>query len=434
MNRRGQIISLLKKLIFASLIGIIISSSLIFTEEAKTPESKAKNQGLSSDEKKEAEKAIKEYFSQNDGSGKQKLFEELAKYDDRVSKKDLEYFAKTIWPLTKKKLKYDGKTAGKCTHPDYPGEYFISVPTSAKNGAKTGLCIILHGGGEGSGDGQKAQKLLGCPNPKLITVYPTVIKKENAAWNTEREERYVMEIINDVKQMFNIDTNQVYLAGYSMGGYGTWSIGTAHADLFAAISPMEGAICPDLPGGIGSGALANLKNTPIWFFHGANDERVPPDADRESAKILEQLKKTYGPYDFVYDEDKNAGHTLPADFPAIWKWMFARKRDPLPKFVIWEPSRPFKKSFYWLKIANPSRGIRIEAKIEGNKISLQSHIPGLTIFLNEKMVDLTKPVILETAGKEEFNGLAGYSLSALLETIMDKNDPEMCFTSRIELK
>jgi predicted peptidase len=418
----------IQRIIAATIIGITIFSFLAFSEEGKTPEPKAKNQGLSSDEKKEAEKIIKEYFSQNDESKKQKLFEELAKYDDRVSKKDLEYFAKTILPLMKKGLKYDGKNEGKCSHPDYPGEYIITVPTAAKNGAKTGLCIVLHGGGDDSGDGRKAQAVMGCPNPKLITVYPTVIKKENTAWNTEREERYVMEIINDMKQMFNIDTNQVYLTGYSMGGYGTWSIGTAHADLFAAISPMEGALNSY------TGTLANLKNTPIWIFHGAKDMAVLPDSDRKSAETLEEFKKKYGPYDYVYDEDKNTGHTKPTDLPTIWKWMFARKRNPLPKFVIWEPSRSFKNNFYWLKIANPSRGIRIEAKIEGNKISLQSHVSGLTIFLNDKMIDLTKPVIIEAAGKEEFNGLTGYSLSALLETIIDKNDPEMYFTSRIELK
>jgi len=419
----------IKAIIFASLIGITLSASLTFTEEAKDPKAKAKNQGLSSAEKREAGKLIKEYFSQNDESEKQKLFKELAKYDDRVSKKDLASFAKTIWPLIKKDLKYDGKNNGKCSHPDYPGEYIISVPTPAKKGTKTGLCIVLHGGGEDAGDGLKAQKLMGTPNPNLIQVYPTVIKKENAAWNTEREERYVLEIINDMKRMFNIDTNQVYLLGYSMGGYGTWSIGTAHADLFAAISPMEGAVNNYSPG-----TIANLKNTPIWIFHGAKDMRVPPDADRKAAEILEELKKKYGPYDYVYDEDKNTGHTNPPNLPNIWKWMFARKRDPLPKFVIWEPSRSYKNTFYWLKIDSPYSGTRIEAKIEGNKISLQTHIPGLTVFLNEKMVNLDKPVVLEVEGKEKFNGLAGYSLSTLLETIQDKNDPEMYFTSRIELE
>ena len=240
-----------------------------------------------------------------------------------------------------------------------------------------------------------------------------------------------MEIIAELKRTYNIDTNQIYLAGHSMGGGGTWSIGTHYADIFAAISPMAGMASESK----GSIPIANLKNTPVWFYHSIDDPRVPVEPDRQTAKLLKEYKEKYGPYEYIYKEYTDIGHGLPKEgLASIWKWMFSKKRSPYPKLVIWEPSRPYKKIFYWLKADEPNYGQRLEAKIEGNKISITSTVPALTIFLNEKLVDLSKPVIVERDGEAKFNGNVGYSLSALIETIADKNDPEMYFTSRIKIE
>ena len=73
----------------------------------------------------------------------------------------------------------------------------------------------------------------------------------------------------------NIDADRVYLTGLSMGGYGTWSLGMAEPERFAAIAP----IC-------GGGELLKillvtparkeaLQKLPVWAFHGGKDPVVP---------------------------------------------------------------------------------------------------------------------------------------------------------------
>ncbi|MBI4834541.1 MAG: hypothetical protein HY811_06965 [Planctomycetes bacterium] len=402
---------------------LLAPNYMLITEESASP---SKNQGLSSQKKSEAEKLIKKYFTVKDSMEKTGLLDELAKYDEEVSPSDITAFTKTIWPLVKQDAKPEGKNPAKCTHPDYPGEYFISIPPEAKAGKKTGVFIGLHGY---RCEGDDMQACYGNPNPKLIGVYPTVMDKSNgSAWKTETAEKYIIEIINDLKRTYNIDTNQIYLAGHSMGAQGTWSIGSHYADIFAALAPMSGA-------GSTGGILANLKNTPVWFYHSADDKVISVEPDRQAAETLKAYKEKYGAYDFTYKEYSDIGHGFPKEgFKPIWDWIFSKKRNPYPKFVIWEPTRIYKQIFYWLKTNNPQPGQRIEAKIDANKIFIQSDVTEFSVLLNDKLVDLKKPVVITVNADEKFNGLAGYSLRTLVETIDDKKDPEMYFTSQVKIK
>jgi len=267
-----------------------------------------------------------------------------------------------------------------------------------------------------------------------IAVFPTVIKKVGTAWNSEREECYVIELIRQLKRSFPIDDNKVYLCGHSMGGFGTWSIGTRYADLFAAISPNAGGVFTTSHDSIAAGFVANTKNTPVYFYHGSDDKQVPPRSDRIAAKKLEELKTKYGAYEFVYKEYDGIGHGYPPDgFSPIMKWMAGHKRESCPKMIVWEPTRAYKNTFYWLKISSPRRE-RIVVERKGNVFNIKEGNPnGLTIFMNDKMIKASEAVIVNVEGKEVFNGIVQPSVSTLLETVADKADIEQAFHYRIDL-
>ena len=157
--------------------------------------------------------------------------------------------------------------------------------------------------GEGVGDHQQIQGLFGTPGQGMINVYPTVTQKTGGAWSTPREENYVFAIIDELKRTYMIDTNRIYLAGHSMGGYGTWYIGGINADMFAALSPQAG--------GGGTQYAENLKCTPTWFYHSTDDPRVESKSDEQTLARLNELKTKYGPYDFVCKIYKDIGHGTP---------------------------------------------------------------------------------------------------------------------------
>ena len=410
----------------------------------------AKGGKLSAAETKEVYALAAEYLSAETWEAKQKIAVKLEAY--KPNKADLDELAKHCMKMFRKNgPAHAGKLETKCGHPKYPGKYLVALPPGVQpgnpKGPKVGLFVALHGGGAGQGDGSQIQGLFGTPSPKMITVYPSVVEKTDGAWQTAREESYVLAVIDELKRAYNIDTNRMYMGGHSMGGGGTWSIGGHHADLFAALTSMAGTclVITKWSGqvtGLDCGVLTNTLNTPIWFYHSDDDPQVPIADALLAGEAMRKLKEKYGPYDYVWKHYKDIGHGIPKDgLRPIFDWMLKKTRDPLPKHILWEPGRVYKRHFFWLR-KDPSQATsssnlgqeQIEATREGNKITLAGSRAGLTILLNDQMVDFSKPVVVDIGGgRELFNGKVEYSAAALVESFDARHDPEMLFTAWIRL-
>lgn len=84
-------------------------------------------------------------------------------------------------------------------------------------------------------------------------------------WPMHRER--VIEVIDEVSSEFSVDSSRIYLTGLSMGGYGTWDLAMATPEKFAAIIPISE--------GCETRNAHQLRNIPIWAFHGENDDVIP---------------------------------------------------------------------------------------------------------------------------------------------------------------
>jgi predicted peptidase len=102
-----------------------------------------------------------------------------------------------------------------------------------------------------------------------------------------------------------------------MGGFGTWRLAAAQPHRFAAIAP----IC----GGGDAADACNLKDLPVWAFHGARDRIVPIS---ESEKMVEALKACGGNVKFtVYPEADHDSWTQTYNNPALFDWFKQHQRD-----------------------------------------------------------------------------------------------------------
>lgn len=126
----------------------------------------------------------------------------------------------------------------------------------------------------------------------------------------------VVELIKDLQKQYSIDADLLYVAGQSMGGYGTWSIIIEYPEMFAAAIPL----C----GGGNTSRAKNLVNVPIWAFHGSDDEAVKV---KESREMIEAIKQAGG--NPKYTGYKGVGHTVWHQVfaePELLNWVFAQKK------------------------------------------------------------------------------------------------------------
>lgn len=113
-----------------------------------------------------------------------------------------------------------------------------------------------------------------------------------------------------------IDPDRVYVAGLSMGGYGTWEMAARDPEFWAAAAP----IC----GGGNPAWGERLTKLPLWAFHGDADGAVPVERSRE---MIAAIKAAGGRP--VYTEYPGEGHgSWNPTFASqqVWDWLFAQRR------------------------------------------------------------------------------------------------------------
>jgi len=167
--------------------------------------------------------------------------------------------------------------------------YLLELPEGYEEKSDTGipLLLFLHGMGERGND---LSMLYNNGIPKLISEgrkfpFITVMPQcpEISFWT--EESKSLKMLIDDLIENYNVDKNRIYITGLSMGGYGTYEMLARYPDLFAAAI----LVC----GGIGSMYtrmnLLQLKDIPLWIFHGKIDDVVPVKESEDIYKALTSI-------------------------------------------------------------------------------------------------------------------------------------------------
>ena len=154
--------------------------------------------------------------------------------------------------------------------------YSLFVPTGYGKAGPSPLIVALHYAGEvtpfygrGMIDGFARP---GFENLKAIIVAPDSLGGD---WTTEQNEAAAVWLTREVMKSYAVDPHKVALTGYSMGGIGTWFIGSKHQDLFTAVIPVSSA-----PAGETDWKI------PLYVIHSTDDEILPIEPVREHVARL----------------------------------------------------------------------------------------------------------------------------------------------------
>ena len=97
----------------------------------------------------------------------------------------------------------------------------------------------------------------------------------------------VFEVWTDVATHYPLEPAWTTIAGYSMGGFGTFFITEAYPDLFARAHSIVGSSYSH------TSRLASLRNVPFWSWVAAADELVPLPLAETDAATLQLLGYRY---------------------------------------------------------------------------------------------------------------------------------------------
>lgn len=220
--------------------------------------------------------------------------------------------------------------------------YRVFVP-AAKKAGKRPVIVFLHGSGERGDDNRKQVTVgLGPYVEKHADDFPAIVVFPQAPLDSEWHDNLAMTLaaMDAATREFGGDPDRTYLTGMSMGGYGTWDFALREPHRFAALVPVCGGIVgPDRRPSLQVSAVAGLadpftetarrlRDVPVWIFHGARDDLVPPEQSRRMAAAL----KAAGSEDARYTEFPDANHNSwdPAysQTPELWTWLFAQSLRP----------------------------------------------------------------------------------------------------------
>jgi predicted esterase len=312
--------------------------------------------------------------------------------------------------------------------------FFYSIHGEKPKGGRS-LFISMHGGGNAPkalNDSQyENQKKLYAPE-EGVYLAPRAPTNTWNLWHEPHIDRMFARLIEDLIVFEDVDPTRVYLMGYSAGGDGVYQLAPRMADRFAAASMMAGHPNDASPLG--------LRNLPFAIHVGANDGGYKRNAvAREWGVKLDELRKA-DPEGYVHVVKLHAGkgHWMDREDAEAVPWMTQFTRNPLPTKVVWKQGATTHDRFYWLAVPNGTAkvGAEVVASYDGQAVTIEkvTGVERLIVRLDDRMLDLDKPVSIVGAGRTLWRGVAPRTVGVLARTLAERGDPAGVFAAEVEVR
>jgi pimeloyl-ACP methyl ester carboxylesterase len=182
--------------------------------------------------------------------------------------------------------------------------YAIYVPPGAEPAGGWGLTLLLHSlsANYNQFEGSRNQSQFAARGQGSIVITPS--GRGPDGWYYDHAAQDVFETWADVATHYHLEPSFTDIAGYSMGGYGTYKLASQFPDLFAKAQPTVGP--PGLgvwvppgepqPGGAQSlteRMLGSVRNVPFLIWDETTDELVPIAGVLEQVKAFDELGYRY---------------------------------------------------------------------------------------------------------------------------------------------
>jgi pimeloyl-ACP methyl ester carboxylesterase len=203
------------------------------------------------------------------------------------------------------------------------------------------------------------------------------------------------------------DPKRVVLTGHSMGGHGTWSVGTLYPSRFGAVAPSAGWVSfwsygggwePRNPTPVEAmlrrsmspsdtlSRATNLESQRVYILHGDADDNVPVEQARTMRRTLANLGIEFG-----YHEEPGAGHwwgNQCVDYPELMSALEAARISDFQTIDFTTPDPSVSANCGWITVlqqVSPRSMSRVHGDAEGLKtdnvraIRIERPLPSLRL-------------------------------------------------------
>lgn len=200
-------------------------------------------------------------------------------------------------------------------------KYTIRMPKGYDGKTPVPLVLMLHYGGGAQSESHIGSEMIEALGPGFDELNPIIIAPDalGGSWTSPQNERAAIWLTESAIQTYNVDQARVLITGFSMGGEGTWYIGSRHQDLFTGAIPIAARVAEGPDWAI-----------PLYVIHSADDQVMSFSAAKSHT---EALKANGSTVEFV-DAAGLTHYDTPAyqtHLPTAAKWMSDQWQQPIPR-------------------------------------------------------------------------------------------------------
>ncbi len=268
--------------------------------------------------------------------------------------------------------------------------YGVEVPEGLDYGAGKKLVpmwIWLHGRGDTATDIHFVYSRLMAKKPGQFQPAGTIVihpfGRYCNGWKSAGETD-VFEARDDATARFNVDTNRIALAGFSMGGAGAWHLGAHFADQWACVHTGAGFVDVQRYQKITPDKMPPWYEQTLWGVYDVPDYarnffNVPlisysgeVDAQRDSAEYMMEVLGKEG-LKVPHLIGPGMGHKyhpeVIKDVQKLVEAAVAKGRDPMPRKVVLQTRTLAYNRQFWVSVERMEQqweDCRIEAEVTGD--------------------------------------------------------------------
>lgn len=326
------------------------------------------------------------------------------------------------------------------------------------------LYIYLHGSGPRDAEWKTGIALAETFDDAPLAYFVPRIPNEGQYYRWwQRGKQYIWDkLFRQSIASGKIDPNRIYLVGISEGGYGSQRLASFYADYLAGAGPMAGGEP------LKNAPVENCRNIAFSLRTGADDDGFYRNLlTRYTKETFDSMTVSHpGYYKHEVELIPGRGHSI--DYSVTTPWLKTNVRDPHVTRVTWEDFemdgsyRNGFANFYVAERSNPNDSTRTvyDLTIEDNTIYLNAQLVSYTtvekdsiwgiplkfqkhyqrategrvkLYLDERMVDLKKPVTLIINGHEQFTGKLKLNVRNMVNSCSEFCDPERIYPAMLDI-